>query len=53
MPNVPEALLMIRSIRDVNSPKLLSPDVPLFDAILEDLFPSVCAWKLRVSTPHD
>ena len=40
-PNLVEDGVLIRAMRDANVPKFLKHDLPLFNAIIQDLFPTI------------
>ncbi|CCI43009.1 unnamed protein product [Albugo candida] len=40
-PDIDENITLIRALRDSNIPKFLSDDIPLFQAIVADLFPNI------------
>ena len=40
-PEMAEEVILLRAVRDMSIPKLVGPDVPLFNALCGDLFPGV------------
>ncbi len=40
-PDVLEDLVLMRALRDMNMPKFIFEDVPLFKGLIKDLFPNM------------
>lgn len=49
-PDTPDELLLMRALRDMNMPKLVKPDVPLFFGLLRDLFPNVSCERVVLAS---
>lgn len=44
-PDMSEALVLMRALRDMNLPKFVYDDVPLFLGLINDLFPGMAFYK--------
>ncbi|KAL8455338.1 hypothetical protein Emag_000820 [Eimeria magna] len=49
-PDASDTVLLMRALRDMNIPKLVKPDVPLFLGLLSDLFPGVSCERAALPT---
>ena len=48
-----ETLILMKAIRDMNIPKFVAEDVPLFNALFSDLFPNMDLPELSNDTLRD
>ena len=51
-PEMSEQLVLMRALRDMNLPKFIFDDVPLFLGLINDLFPSESSLDAFLQTIH-
>lgn len=44
--DMPEDIVLMRALRDMNMPKFVFEDVPLFQGLINDLFPGIRADRV-------
>lgn len=49
-PDMDEDVVLIRAMRDSNIPKFLKDDLPLFSALIQDLFPGIVIPAVNFET---
>merc|ERR1740133_159242 len=52
-PDMPEDVVLMRALRDMNMPKFVYEDVPLFKGLISDLFPGLDCPRVRYPTLND
>lgn len=52
-PNMSEQLVLMRALRDMNLPKFIFEDVPLFLGLINDLFPGMDCPRVRYPQFND
>ena len=51
--NLPENVVLMRALRDMNLPKFIYDDVPLFLGLIKDLFPGLDCPRVRYPNFND
>ena len=52
-PELSEEVVLMRALRDMNLPKFVFDDVPLFLGLIDDLFPGLSCSRVRYPTLND